>query len=252
MNGSRRSCTAGRWAFGLLLSLFAASALIAEGGFLGSWSMSTELRGNEIPAILTLSEEDGELEGLWISQGREMPLENITIDGDRIRFDREIPGGTVLHFDGRSSEETLEGAWTGPFGEAPCSGRRADPDEVLEIDPDAIPNQHEQPIVDENGRRLLWASENEDGDVEWFDMTESTIDPYRFQYGIGKDEIASIDDPVFVASDDPRLAERSITGETEVLGVVVDGIARAYPVKIMDIHEVVNDRFGDKALAVLW
>ena len=37
-----------------------------------------------------------------------------------------------------------------------------------------------------------------------------------------------------------------------MLGVAIDGIARAYPVNVMDLHEVVNDRFGDKSYAVLW
>jgi hypothetical protein len=117
---------------------------------------------------------------------------------------------------------------------------------------DAIPNLHDRPIIEEDGRRLLWASEDDEGFVEWFDMTDSTIDPHRFQYGIGKDVIESVDRPEFVPFDDPRLAARGITRETEVLGVEIDGIARAYPVSVMSIHEVVNDRFGDKAYAVLW
>jgi len=117
---------------------------------------------------------------------------------------------------------------------------------------EVIPNQHSQPIVEEDGRTLLWAGEDEDGDTEWFDMTASTIDPHRFQFGIGKDEISSIDRPEFVGPDDPRLAERGITEVTQVLGVEIDGIARAYPVNLMSMHEVVNDEFGDKAFAVLW
>lgn len=115
-----------------------------------------------------------------------------------------------------------------------------------------IPNRHERPIRSEDGRTWLWASEDDDGTVEWFDMTGATVDPRRFQYGIGKDRIASIDEPEFVAADDRRLAERGIDLDTQVLGVAMAGIARAYPVKIMDMHEVVNDSFGGTAYAVLW
>lgn len=111
---------------------------------------------------------------------------------------------------------------------------------------------HDRPIVEENGRRLLWAGEDEEGNVEWFDMTDSSIDPHRFQFGIGKDRIDSIDRPEFVAADDPLLPSRGITAETPVLGVFLNGIARAYPVKLMDAHEVVNDDFGGEAYAVLW
>lgn len=115
-----------------------------------------------------------------------------------------------------------------------------------------IPDRHERPIVERDGKRLLWAGEDPDGTVHWFDVTDAEIDPTRFQYGIGRDTIAPIDDPIFVAPDDPRLAERGVTPNWSVLGVEIDGEARAYPVPVMSRHEVVNDRFGGEAFAVLW
>ncbi len=121
-----------------------------------------------------------------------------------------------------------------------------------ETQPEVEPDLHHRPIIEENGRRLLWAGEDEEGNVEWFDMTGSTVDPHRFQFGIGKDRIESIDQPEFVAADDPRLQARGISLETPVLGVFLNEIARAYPVKLMDEHEVVNDDFAGEAFAVLW
>ena len=115
-----------------------------------------------------------------------------------------------------------------------------------------IPDQHNRPIVEEGDQRLLWAGEDQDGNTEWFDMTGSTIDPHRFQFGIGRDTIPSIDEPEFVAFADPRIVERGISRETTVLGVEIGGIARAYPVGVLDNHEVVNDEFGGKPFAVLW
>ena len=44
---------------------------------------------------------------------------------------------------------------------------------------EVIPDRHDRPIVEEDGRRLLWAGEDAEGKVEWFDMTDSTIDPNR-------------------------------------------------------------------------
>jgi hypothetical protein len=117
---------------------------------------------------------------------------------------------------------------------------------------EAIPDRHDRPIVEQDGRRMLWAGEDAEGNVEWFDMTDSTIDPHRFQFGIGKDTIPSIDAPEFVSPDDPRLAARGVTRETPVLGVEIDGDARAYPVDLMSMHEVVNDEFGGEPFAVLW
>ncbi len=131
-----------------------------------------------------------------------------------------------------------------------CAGQAEEAQTIEE--PETIPNLHDKPIVERDGRRLLWAGEDDAGNVEWFDMTESTIDPHRFQFGIGKDTIPSIDSPELVAFDDPRVAARGITRETEVLGVEIDGIARAYSVDLMSMHEVVNDDFGGSAYAVLW
>lgn len=57
-------------------------------------------------------------------------------------------------------------------------------------------------------------------------------------------EISDREGGSFEAS--PRLA-----GEDEVLGVVRDGVARAYPLKVLDWHEVVNDAF-DQPVAVTY
>ena len=112
---------------------------------------------------------------------------------------------------------------------------------------------HSRPIVERDGHRLLWArGDSEADEAEWFDVTDSKIDPERFQYGIGKDTIASIDTPQFVAADDPRLAEFGIDDQTLVIGFVHDGDARAYPLKILDEHELVNDTVGGKPVTVGW
>jgi len=117
----------------------------------------------------------------------------------------------------------------------------------------SVRNQHSRPMKTENGRTLLWALGEEDADdVEWFDMTGSAIDPRNFQFGIGKDTIASIDEPLFTSVDDPLIVERGITLETPVLGVYIDGVARAYAVDVMSMHEVVNDEIAGKPYAVLW
>jgi hypothetical protein len=115
-----------------------------------------------------------------------------------------------------------------------------------------IPNLHSRPIVERDGRTLLWALDTEAGETEWFDMTDAKIDPHRFQFGIGRDRIASIDDPVFAAFDDPRVSERGITRDTRVLGVALADEARAYPVRLMSRHEVVNDEIGGRPYLVMW
>ena len=58
--------------------------------------------------------------------------------------------------------------------------------------------------------------------------------------GVGEDGIPSLDDPKYYNFNDV-----TYIGNNElVIGVVIDGQARAYPHKILDWHEIVNDDFG--------
>ncbi len=63
-----------------------------------------------------------------------------------------------------------------------------------------------------------------------------------------RDRIRSIDRPRFtVAKEATWLRDRD-----RVLGIVVGKEAHAYPLRILDRHEIVNDRFGDRAVAATW
>ncbi len=108
-------------------------------------------------------------------------------------------------------------------------------------------------LKEENGRTLLWAKgDPESEESQWFDVTDIPLDPLKFQYGIGKDTIPAIDEPLFVAVDDPRLEAQNITDEARVIGYAVGEDARAYPIRIMDRHELVNDAVGGKPVTVAW
>lgn len=64
--------------------------------------------------------------------------------------------------------------------------------------------------------------------------------------GPPRDGIPAIDRPVFVRA----ASAGHLRAEDRVLGVVRGDIARAYPIAILNWHEIVNDRFGDEAVAV--
>ena len=62
------------------------------------------------------------------------------------------------------------------------------------------------------------------------------------------DAIRSIDQPQFV-----RASEASFMGDEEpVVGVVQNGVAKAYSTWHLDHHEIVNDLIGGKPVAVTW
>lgn len=79
-----------------------------------------------------------------------------------------------------------------------------------------------------------------------FDLAGASIPIQAIERGgPPKDGIPAIDKPKFVSAAHAKLAD-----EDRVLGISLDGIARAYPVRILNWHEVVNDRFGTRAVVV--
>ena len=64
--------------------------------------------------------------------------------------------------------------------------------------------------------------------------------------GPPKDGIPALLEPTMVAAE---MAD-FMTAEDEILGVVVAGQARAYPIKILNWHEVVNDAVEDRPFVV--
>lgn len=116
----------------------------------------------------------------------------------------------------------------------------------------------------EDGKTYLWAGGDQSGPgAHWYEFTDAPIPAAELQFGIGKDRIKSIDDPMYVSPDDPRLltlagspyrtGEKPKTvDEIQVIGYVRNGEARAYPVALLDRHELVNDRIGGKPVTVGW
>ncbi len=80
-----------------------------------------------------------------------------------------------------------------------------------------------------------------------FDLTGADVpDSEILQGGPLRDGIPAIDSPMFIGA-----AEAShVADDQRVLGIHRHGIAKAYPIAIMNWHEVVNDRFGDEPVAV--
>lgn len=66
--------------------------------------------------------------------------------------------------------------------------------------------------------------------------------------GPPRDGIPALTHPKYV---DAKKAE-FLQPEDRVLGVTLDGDARAYPLKILSWHELVNDTIGGKPVLVSW
>ncbi len=67
--------------------------------------------------------------------------------------------------------------------------------------------------------------------------------------GPGKDGIPSIDRPRFGRAE---AADGFLDDDDRVIGLYVDGVARAYPQRILVWHEIVNDTLGDQRISVTY
>jgi hypothetical protein len=80
-----------------------------------------------------------------------------------------------------------------------------------------------------------------------FDLSESIVPPEKIKRGnVPRDGIPSIDNPKFVNAENADF----LRDRDRVLGVFRNDIAKAYPTKILDHHEIVNDSFGEEAIVV--
>ncbi len=66
------------------------------------------------------------------------------------------------------------------------------------------------------------------------------------QGGPPRDGIPSIDAPQFVTAGEAS----HLRGTDKVLGLYHNDVAKAYPIRILNYHEIVNDRFGTEPVAV--
>jgi len=66
--------------------------------------------------------------------------------------------------------------------------------------------------------------------------------------GPPKDGIPALTDPAFV----PVEKAGFMRSDEQVLGVFLNGVAKAYPTRILSWHELVNDRFRDLPVLVSW
>jgi hypothetical protein len=83
-----------------------------------------------------------------------------------------------------------------------------------------------------------------------FDLTDSLIPARKIHYGgQPRDGIPALTNPTL---DDARAADVWLDDDDRVIGVAFDGGATAYPIRILNWHEVVNDVVDDRAIVVTY
>ena len=91
----------------------------------------------------------------------------------------------------------------------------------------------------------LFAQDNRNG----FDYADALVPSKEILWGgVPRDGIPAIHNPVFVEA----AAADFLSDTDRVLGLTRNGVTKAYPIRIMDRHEIVNDRFGDEPIVVTY
>ena len=85
--------------------------------------------------------------------------------------------------------------------------------------------------------------------AEW-DFSEHSI-PVQDIRGGGppRDGIPALFNPAYITA---KEADRLLKSDEQVLGVTIKGIPRAYPIRIMSWHELVNDEIEGIPYLVSW
>lgn len=88
----------------------------------------------------------------------------------------------------------------------------------------------------------------------WFHQQDSRGDlpvpPHELRDGgPPMDGIPALMEPAFLSALDAR---RFLRPKDRVVGLEIAGDARAYPIRILNWHELVNDTVGDQAILVTW
>jgi len=82
-----------------------------------------------------------------------------------------------------------------------------------------------------------------------FDLSEATVPARNFKRGgPPKDGIPAITNPALI----PANQVNYLQADDRLIGVLVGNEARAYPLKILNYHEIVNDRIDDSPFAVTY
>ncbi|WP_020405246.1 DUF3179 domain-containing protein [Hahella ganghwensis] len=93
----------------------------------------------------------------------------------------------------------------------------------------------------------VWVAEVHSEALNGFNIDDSLVPINEImQGGPPRDGIPSIDNPRFLSLDQADFLE----DEDRILGINHAGIQRAYPIRILNYHEIVNDRFAGRSVIV--
>ncbi|WP_367390918.1 DUF3179 domain-containing protein [Lewinella sp. LCG006] len=98
-----------------------------------------------------------------------------------------------------------------------------------------------------NAQRAIFVEESfADED---FNLSNSELPSWEIiQGGPGKDGIPALTDPDFTTA----RSDKWLTEEDLVIGVTLNGVTKAYPIRVLNYHEIINDDFKGERVAITY
>jgi len=97
-------------------------------------------------------------------------------------------------------------------------------------------------FFDKDGRKYLWGGE----DSSWhFDITDYILKDEQFHYGIGRERFHALIDPQFISRE---IADTIYADSARFLVAKIGNEVKAYSIKLLTHHEVVNDIIGGQPI----
>lgn len=117
-------------------------------------------------------------------------------------------------------------------------------------EPAAAPDIQRSPSPTASGPTSATVGPPQDSPVEQ-ERTTRRLDAGELLLAADDDAIPALflDDTVFV---DVTAGNQEWRADDRVIGVEINGDARAYPVRLMSLHEIANDTIGGRPVAVTW
>jgi len=102
-----------------------AATTTAGGALSGTWNLTVEIAGNQLPITANLQQNGTAVTGTMATPQGEVPIKG-TLNGNNLSLDFEVPGGMAVSMTGTLNGTALAGKMNIPgFGEGDWTGKKA-------------------------------------------------------------------------------------------------------------------------------
>ena len=101
-------------------------------------------------------------------------------------------------------------------------------------------------FFEKDGRKYLWGGRRES---QHFNVNNLKLNSDQFHFGVGREKFQALINPRFVTAAE---SDFWLPDSARILGLLRDDVVKAYPLRIVNDHEVINDKAGELPILVVY